>query len=187
MSGSLYLYPADTWQTPPLTEAVLDALRALDMLGEPYDDSRWLAGDGLMQQVIFTGCSPYLEFTPPTDGSKDFCHLGLAGPFAIPRLFTGPNTLNPRCPSCKNRVIDWRPLAETYHAAPETTWTCAHCSAAQRIDRLRWRHHAAFGRLFVEIRHVFPAEGMPSDELLMALEQTTGKAWSYAWAAPSAP
>jgi len=186
MSGSLYLHPKDPWQTPPPTEAVLAVLRELAMLGEPHSDASWLAGDGLLRQITFAGCSPYLEFTPPAGGGSNFCHLSLLGPYAVPRMFTGPGTVNPRCPACKTRVADWRPLTTAYAAAPGADWSCPACGATQRIDVLRWRHHAAFGRLLVEIRSVFPAEGMPSDELLMALEQATGMSWTHAWAASSA-
>lgn len=187
MTGSLYLSPPDPWQAPPERDAVLAVLRAQQLIGEPHDAHSWLAGERLLRHVTFAGCSPYLEFTPPADGGRNFCHVSLLGPFDAPRLYTGPNTLKPRCPACKTRVADWQPLADSYRAAPAAPWVCPSCDASQPIDALRWRQHAAFGRLFVEIRSVFPAEGVPGDELLSALGATTGgQDWQFAWAASSA-
>jgi hypothetical protein len=185
-TGSLFLHPSDPWFAPPDSASVVATLTGLDMLGAPCGEATWLAGDGLMRQIIFAGCSPHLEFTPPADGGSNFCHLALLGPFDRPRMFTGPNTLKPRCPACKTRVADWRPLAEAFRADPASPWQCPACGAIQGIETLRWRQHAVFGRLLVEIRNVFPAEGVPSDQLLSALEETTGVAWHYGWAASTA-
>lgn len=183
-TGSLYLHPANPWNAPP-EAAVLHALDQLGMLGAPYGDHAWLAGDGLLRHITFAGCSPHLEFTPPADGSAQFCHVLLNGPFDQPRVYTGPNTLNPRCPACKTRASDWRPLVAAFAADPAAPWTCPACGAEQGIETLRWRQHAVFGRLLVEIRSVFPAEGVPSDGLLAALEKHTGMSWQYGWAASS--
>jgi hypothetical protein len=185
MSGSLYLFPQNPWQEPPTTALVLDTLGALALTGQAYGQHRWLAGDGLLRHITFAGCSPHLAFEPPADGGGDFCHLQLLGPFDLPRLYTGPNTLNPRCPACKSRVPDWRPLAEAFGQEPRQPWRCPACGAEQGIETLNWRHHAVFGRLLVEVHSVFPAEGMPSDELLAALAQASGTAWDYGWAASS--
>lgn len=185
MSSSLYLHPTDPWQTPPAAAPVLAALSRLALIGAPHGPDSFLAGDGLLRHVTFAGCSPYLEFTPPADGGSHFCHVALLGPFPAPRMFTGPNTVNPRCPACKTRVADWQPLAEAYATAPQADWRCPSCGLAQRIDALRWRHHAAFGRVLVEIHSVFPAEGVPSDELLVALAEATDQPWDYGWAASS--
>lgn len=185
MSGSLYLFPRDPWQAPPATDTVLEALRGLNMLGSPHGEAAWLAGDGLLRQITFAGCSPHLEFEPPADGGSDFCHLALLGPYPEPRPFTGPNTLNPRCPACKTRVADWHPLVAQYATDPQHDWTCPACGKGARVDAWRWRHHAVFGRLLVEIRGVFPAEGVPSDELLQALAEQAGQDWDYGWAAAS--
>jgi hypothetical protein len=185
-TGSLYLHPSDPWAEPPDPKAVLDALRGLGVLGESFGSGTWLAGDGLLRHITFAGCSPYLEFTPPTDGGSDFCHIALLGPFESPRIHTGPNTLKPRCPACKTRVADWQPLAAAFDAAPAIPWRCPACGAEQGIETLRWRQHAVFGRLLLEIRGVFPAEGVPSDSLLSALEAATGMPWQFGWAASSA-
>lgn len=185
MSGSLYLFPKEPWPTPPATAVVLATLCDLAMTGQPHTPHSWLAGDGLLRHITFAGCSPHLELSPPADGGSNFCHLALLGPFDVPRLYTGPNTLNPRCPACKTRVADWRPLAQAFNRDPHHPWQCPTCGAVQGVETLRWRHHAVFGRLLVEIRSVFPAEGMPSDALLEALERASGVPWDYGWAASS--
>jgi hypothetical protein len=186
MSGSLFLHPSDPWSEPPDSADVLAVLADLDILGAPHGPQTWLAGDGLLRHITFAGCSPYLEFTPPADGGSRFCHLALLGPFDAPRLFTGPHTLKPRCAACKTRVEEWQPLAAAYAADPAAPWQCPSCGARMGIEDLRWRRHAVFGRLLVEIRSVFPAEGLPSDLLLAALEKATGVSWDYGWAASTA-
>jgi len=183
MSGSLFLFPEDPWHVPP-TAAVQAVLHALGVSGPVYGDHSWLAGDGLLRHVTFAGCSPCLEFSPPADGG-DFCHVRLLGPYPVPRMFTGPHTLKPRCSACGSRMADWQPLAAAYAQDPARPWRCPACGAAQPVERLRWRHHAAFGRLLVEVRSVFPAEGMPGDELLAGLGEIDAHPWSFAWAASS--
>jgi hypothetical protein len=183
MTGSLYLTPTDIRAAPPL-EQVRRSLHDIGFIGAALSPQRFLAGDQLLRYLTFAGCSPHLQFEPPGDGSDGFCHVALLGPFAAPRMLVGPNTLNPRCPSCKQRVHDWRPLQAAWAAAPgEAQWQCPACGESHPIERWRWRQHALFGRVFVAVRQVFPSEAVADDRLLVTLQAATGVTWRFGWAA----
>ena len=89
---SLFLAPADPLACPD-REAVADVLQTLAISGRALGDRIYAAGEGFARHVVFAGCSPYLVMEPPADGSRRFCHVALHGPFATPRLVTGPNTV----------------------------------------------------------------------------------------------
>jgi hypothetical protein len=178
---SLYLAPADPWSAPEIGK-VKQTLDALDMTGAKLGPNSLAAGKGFSRHVVYAGCSPHLQMQPPEDGSLQFCHLALHGPYARPRLVTGPNTVAPRCPSCRTRFPDWRErLAGWTDASDETR--CRACGTISPACELAWRGHAVSGRVLVELRNVFPGEASPSDQLIQSLQEQTGEVWRYAWAA----
>lgn len=184
MTCSLYIFPQDLLSLPANGIALTSILREAGFIGDRLSDNTFAAGDALLTQIIFTGCSPQLEFSPPDNGSSDFCHVAMHGPFIRPQMITGPHTLNPRCPSCKRRVSDWRVLETAWHARDELAcYTCPCCGLACTIDRWRWRRHAVFGRFLIAIRSVFPGEAIPSDTFLLLLNTKTDVLWDYGWAA----
>ena len=178
---SLYLAPRDANCAPP-RETVIQALADLEIIGEPLDTERYAAGAGFTRHVVFAGCSPHLIMQPPADGSLRFCHVAVHGPYAAPRLVTGPNTVKPRCPHCRARFDDWRQRLATWQGGHERA-RCAACGSESLPTALDWRDHAVAGRLLVELRNVFPGEATPSDRLMHELAQCTATAWRYAWAA----
>ncbi len=186
-ASSLFIQPADAQPEPPPREVVERVLRRRGVIGEPLDRRRFAAGDGLLAEIGFTGCSVAVKLEPAADDDQDYCHLVMLGPYPQTQPFTGENTVKPRCPECGERLIDWQRLIEDWQGeGTEPSWSCPRCRSRTRASRLRWRRHAAFGRLLIEIRHVFPAEAVPHDALLEALEKATGVAWDYAWAGSSA-
>lgn len=183
MTDSLYLTPTDLRSAPPLPQ-VEQALHDISFIGAPLAAQRFRAGEQLLRYITFAGCSPHLKFEPPPDGGDDFCHVALLGPFAQPHMLVGPHTVKPRCPTCKQRVADWRPLQAAWQAAPGTAqWRCPACGESHAVADWRWRQHALFGRVFVAVRQVFPAEAVPDEPLLAALQAATGVAWHFGWAA----
>jgi hypothetical protein len=183
-TGSLLLFPADPAAAPPAAAAVVDALATLGLIGEPLEaDGAYRAGPGFLHHLTFLGCAPYLVLEPPADGGTGFSHVLVAGPFATPRLLVGSNTATPRCPACRARLAHWRETLPDWRAAPlAASVACPACKASVAPAALDWRESAAAGRLFVEIRNVFPGEAVPGEELLGALERLgPGGAWHYAW------
>ncbi len=183
-TGSLLLFPADPAAAPPPVPAVIDVLAGLGLIGEPLaSEGAFRAGRGFLHHLTFLGCAPYLVLEPPPDGGPGFSHVVVAGPFATPRLLVGANTAAPRCPACRARFADWRAAVPGWCAAPlAASVTCPACRAVHAPAALDWRETAAVGRLFVEIRNVFPGEAVPGEELLGTLERLgPGGAWHYAW------
>lgn len=183
---SLYLQPVDPRRDPPAPASVEAVLRRLGVLGEPLEGQRYLAGPHLLEQIGFTGCSVAVKLEPEGPEDRDFCHLVLLGPYPRPRPFVGDNNVRPRCPACGARAVDWQGLIRTWREEDtEPRWNCPACRTTTPAGRLRWRRHAAFGRLLIEVRHVFPAEAAPHDGLLRALREATDRDWDYAWAGSS--
>ncbi|MCB1800709.1 MAG: hypothetical protein KDI82_03375 [Gammaproteobacteria bacterium] len=177
---SLYLAPNDPF-TSPEKAPILDLLARMEITAAALDESTFAAGAGFPHHVVFAGCSPHLVMQPPADGSRQFCHVAVHGPFSTPRLVTGPNTVKPRCPQCRARFDDWRGQLEAWQKGDRQAH-CRACHTDWTAVRLDWRRHAIGGRLLIELRNVYPGEASPSDLLLHELEQTGGLPWQYAWA-----
>lgn len=178
MNGSLFLSPANKADSCS-PDTLLTVLHDLQIVGPQMDvesDHVYQAADGFARHVVFAGCSPYLRFQPESADDKQFCHLALHGPFEQPRIYTGENTVKPRCPACRARLSDWQERLNK-PASP-----CAKCNEVIAAEAFDWRQHAAVGRVFIELRNVFPGEASPSDQLLGALKQASGFDWHYAWA-----
>jgi hypothetical protein len=178
---SLYLATRDPFQAPDLN-LVRAVLHSLDVIAGPIDSATFTAGTGFDRHVVFAGCAPHLVMQPPEDGSLRFSHVALHGPFASPRLVIGPNTVRPRCPSCRARFADWRERLEDWSAGTSDAH-CATCGNSCSPHALDWRGQAISGRVLIELRNVFPGEATPGDQLLDSLRDATGKAWRYGWAA----
>lgn len=181
---SLFLAPADA-DAAPDPAPVIAVLAGLGVIAGPLPGDvtgrRFAAGPGFARHVVFAGCSPHLVTDPPPDGGLDFSHVVVHGPWPQPRLFTGPNTVKPRCPACRVRLADWRERLADW-LLPDAETVCPGCGAASPVHRLDWRGHAVSGRLLVEITRVFAGEATPDDKLLGTLRHDTGIDWTYGWA-----
>jgi hypothetical protein len=161
---------------------VIQVLTDLHIVDAPLNATDFTAGEGFIRHVVYAGCSPHLIMQPPADGSLRFCHVALHGPYARPRLVTGPNTVKPRCPACRARFANWRERLDRWtDAAGEVH--CIDCGQIWSVHELDWRDHAVSGRVLVELRNVFPGEASPSDLLMHRLNAQTNEDWRYAWAA----
>jgi len=179
--SSLFLAPADPEVAPDMT-VVEQVLADLGISAGRLGKRTYLAGNGFGRHVVYAGCSPHLQMRPPDDGSLNFCHVALHGPFDRPRLQTGPNTGKPRCPACRARIADWQSKLADWQSGEHQAW-CSNCGHSTSPHALDWRRQAISGRGLVELRNVFPGEAMPSDLLLVRLEERSGIPWRYAWAA----
>ena len=176
-SGSLFLHPVDAETACP-RDRLAETLAGAGMLGAPYDgrENAFLVGERFLQLVTFMGCSPHIELDPPGGNSDDFCHV-LIHTYAVPRLMVGSNTRAPRCPVCgKPGAVAAAALARRDPALPVP---CDHCGTRNPVASLKWRRDAGFGRLFVEVRSVFPGEAVPVEGLFRTLAETTGGPWNY--------
>jgi hypothetical protein len=181
---SLFLAPADP-DAGPDPAPVVRVLEELGVIAAPLGVAapgrRFVAGPGFARHIVFAGCSPYLVTTPPADGSLEFSHVVVHGPWDLPRLCTGPNTVKPRCPACRARFADWRDRLQDW-LQPGADATCPACGAVFPVRRLDWRGHAVSGRLLLEFTRVFAGEAAPDDTLVAGLTRATGVDWNYGWA-----
>ncbi|MGD2119260.1 MAG: hypothetical protein PVG66_12930 [Chromatiales bacterium] len=182
MNGSLFLSPANPFASNDNTQNLEALLREQGLIDQPWQghENSYLCGENFLQQITFMGCSPYLEFSPPSDGRDNFCHVILHH-YEHCRMFSGRQTAPPRCPSCRYRIAEWRDLLQQHDVADEQQlWTCPKCAEQYHPARLDWRQNAGAGKLLVEIRNIFPGEAVPVDSLLLKLGKLTDeRKWRY--------
>ncbi len=174
-NGSLVLYPKDPKVNPVAVPQLVHLLALIGLLGDPLEEATavFSVGERFLQLISFLGCSPYLQLDPPADGDDDFCHLAILGPYAAARLSYGEDTRPPRCPSCGAAMKAWREEVNSGSVS------CRECGTTHPLERIEWRKHAGYGRLFVEIRNIFPGEAVPVEELLTHLHDLGCGEWGY--------
>ncbi len=188
--SKLILAPVNPEAVPPDAESLIRNLGKLGFIGRPFPlagRTHHLPGEHFLDLVTFLGCSPVISLVPPVDTPGDpaahadaFCHIGLwyAGEQAV--FIGGRNTAPPRCPRCRERETSWQALITAWTSRPSRyRWHCPACSQDVHPFQLDWRQSAGFGRFFVEIWGIHPAEAVPGDLLLDTLERSTGEPWSY--------
>jgi len=179
MNGSLFLSPEQAQSDFTDIESVQKTLIEIGLIAVDKVAEFYLCGEQFSQLVTFMGCSPYLVFEPPEDGSDNFCHVRLHQ-YPKTRLLTGQQTAPPRCPACRYRVGNWRPLLENLEGNTALEqWTCPGCHENMSIFQLDWRQSAGAGKLFIEISNIFPGEAVPADRLLASLQHISGEKWHY--------
>jgi len=165
-------------------------LQAIGFIGEPNRCSHGIfypTGADFLQLVSFLGCSPMIELEPPTDAAlldaacadASFCHIRLVHSDIL-QFRADAQTRPPRCPQCSQPQPDWRDPIDHWNNDPrQIAWSCASCDFCGELTALKFRRTAGFGKLFVEIRGIYPSEAVPVDTLLAALASLTRDAWQY--------
>jgi hypothetical protein len=174
-NGSLILLPKNPDANPATGGGLIRHLGAMGLLGAPLDEENrvFRAGDRFLQLISFVGCSPYLQLDPSTDGSHDFCHVAVHGPFPSPKLLYGKDTHPPRCPVCGAALREWKQGLES------NLISCSECGTTHQLGDITWGRHAGYGRLLVEVRNIFPGEATPVAGLMTALQDLGFGEWDY--------
>jgi hypothetical protein len=174
-NGSLILHPKNPAENPVPTAGLMRHLGAIGLLGAPLDkeNSVFRVGSRFLQLISFLGCSPYLQLDPPGDGSDNFCHIIVRGPFESPKLLYGEGAHPPRCPSCGALMKQWKEGVDSGLIG------CGECGSKHPPGSIAWGKQAGYGRLFVEIRNIFPGEAIPVAELMSALQDLGIGEWGY--------
>lgn len=187
MNGSLYLQPQSPYSDYSDLNALQGLLSDLQFIQNPPQTASgpsaakdfFLCGEQFPQLVTFMGCSPHLVFTPPADGSDKFCHIKIHF-FEQPRILTGQQTAPPRCPGCRFRISEWKvPVNEWRQDNEQIDWVCPGCQETCKLFDWDFRQSGGSGRLFIEVKNIFPGEAVPVDKLLNQLKQLTGESWQY--------
>jgi hypothetical protein len=158
-------------------------LRPLGLIGDPLGPTRYLAGDGFLHGIVFLGCSPRIELSPPPGAmtnSFDFCHVHIPQPSIDPQLHAGRNLKAPRCPGCR------KPFAgrdEIRKAAIQIMLPrpCAACGRSAAPIELDWRKSACISRFIVNIHDVHESEAVPTPGLLAGMKNATDATWAYCY------
>jgi len=143
-------------------------------------------GEHFLQLVTFLGCSPAIELDPPGDPQEleqasaagRFCHIFIDSGEQL--QFRGDSqTQAPRCPRCRSPEPDWKAALQAWREGKHgLDWSCQACDFSGRLSDLVFRKTAGFGRTFLEIRGIYPAEAVPGPALLNTLAELTGSPWT---------
>lgn len=174
-TGRLVLTPSDAWAAADRTR-LHDALAAVGLLGAPLGGppGAYRIGPQFLALITFAGCAVHIETETRDDSIRPFTHVRLGDPLAEVRLRVGRNTRLPRCPTCRERLADWRAALDLGQPL-----TCPACATATPACDWDWRAQAGCGRLFVDIEEVFPGEALPTQALMGALEALGAGPWRH--------
>jgi hypothetical protein len=174
-TGKLILFSGNTEQLRSELRPLIDALREIQLIGEPLDLDKglFLTGELFLQHISFVGCSTNVCLTPKPDSNGEFCHIAIKGPFDRPRLIWDSNCRPPRCPACKKPMANWQSHLDL------SRLTCPHCNRESQLEEFAWRRQAGYGTIFIEISNIFPGEARPVHGLLEKLNQLTETQWGY--------
>jgi hypothetical protein len=186
----LILLPKDPHAAIADTQALAASLQAAGFIGKAIlhnNNTFYPTGDNFLQLITFLGCSPTIELDTPDDPAAldsarrdgTFCHIELAS-YETVQFRADPHTRPPRCPHCGQPDTAWE-IHFTHQAVnPENTrWSCPGCGHDGKLTDLVFRKTAGFGKVFVEISGIHPAEAVPTERLLNTLQKFSDSPWHY--------
>jgi hypothetical protein len=166
----MVLYPAAPAYVPEAAEPFLQALMARGLLGAHWRDDRYLVGHRFMQEIVFTGCSPFLRVDPCDDDR--FCHIQLS---SLPdsRFLRSPEAGNPRCPQCRKAVVASRVSGRRF---------CPACELELELHECAWRAgRTVWSRFLISIWTLQKGDAQPTEALLDFLHDLSGVSWKTAF------
>lgn len=179
----LILFPQRDDVTAGQRDRLLTRLQEIGFVGEPFTlDTRehFTTGAQFLDQLVFLGCSPFIETEPPADpGEREaaarrggFCHIHLTPALPQPR-FRANARARVRCPACRQSLA-----AAELPAAPQALHGCGRCGHRAAVADWNWQGHAGYANLFLEIWGIHPGEAAPTEMFLQAIENITDSPWS---------
>ena len=174
--SSLLLYADDPRWKPARRGAVVDALRALGLLGvleQGEAPDRYRVGDRFLSLVMFMGCSPQVALEPDQGASgQEYCSIRLRE-FEQVTLLCSATVPALRCPRCGAT------LADPQTGCFDSSNRCDQCGAVSQASELNWRNSGGYARFFIELSGIFPHEAVPADRLLCELARLSNCDWKY--------
>ena len=178
MNGSLFLSPQDPNSDFHDLKAIASYLTETGLIDKRQTDGSYLCGDNFTQVITFMGCSPHLIFEPPEEGTSNYCHIKLHQHEDI-HLLTGGQTAPPRCPACRYRITDWQQHLQVWKTDSGNSWQCPQCRKDSPAYKLDWRQSGGAGKVFIEVKNIFPGEAVPVDSFMKGLQEISGEPWRY--------
>ena len=112
--------------------------------------------------------------------SREACTIAFSTVSETPEFGGGPETIDPRCPTCGYIVTDWTDvLTNWWEDKTNHRWSCPNCGARQRVYDLDWQHAAALLRFQISIGSIRFGEARPTPKLMNALASATGFQWTH--------
>ena len=179
----LVLHPAAPQFAMNDWQALIGKLQEVGFLGPMIaatEKNRYFVGDGFLQMITLMGCSPHIEFSPPKNGSRRFCHIQFSEIYTDVQFRSASHNVFARCPQCRKRITNWQHAIGAWLQDPASAvCVCDKCGEELPPYELSWRHTAGFARMFIDILDIYPQEGVPVQRLLTILEESTGIPWIY--------
>jgi len=173
----LIFFPEDS-NTLTETHVLIDTLSSIELIeNNPYQKNHYLAGEKFLNLITFLGCSPNINLVPVENESH--CYISILPQTEQPICLGYTRTIKPKCPNCKKRIADWETKNWT---EPGNICLCDKCQVKTPYAQLNWKQECGFARSGFEITHIYPHEAVPSDQLLLALENGTAQKWNYCYA-----
>lgn len=172
-TASLFLHPLDErWSLS--VEDLADRLHSLGFIANEIKDSsnRFYIGKQFLNQVIFLGCSPSIQFIDE-HGDGKFCFITIHCYSQARLMVSAKQARPPQCPACKKVIKEWN-IVDV-----EQAWCCPHCATASPVNAYNWKHSAGCAQIFIEVTDVFPKEAIPQPTFLQQLQDQTGTSWGY--------
>jgi len=167
---SLFLYADDKKNLSFSKTELIEQLTELEFISSSVDSLNLQAGNNLMDFITFLGCSPSLKLGEVESTIKVHFFNRITG-------LGGESIETIRYPGCKHPIPDPALLLKQFPAT--TNWQCKDCGLKGETKTINWRKSAGFSNLFIEIKHIFPKEAVPSDKLLNTLHSYTQQQWKW--------
>lgn len=179
--SSMLFFPAEAEQTIP-NSLIIATLTNIQFI-EPVtgDTTQYLAGERFLSLLTFLGCAPSINLIPDNghNSGSNHCLIRILESLTEPRCSGFTQNTNPKCPHCKKRIANWK--SATWQQAGSTC-ICDKCQTETLYTHLNWKHECGFCCCGFEITHIYPHEAVPTDQLLNALQASTGTPWQYSYA-----
>lgn len=152
-----------------------------------FKTHEYCVGDSFLSSITFMGCSPYIEFEPPTElqanDVAEFCFIRLSTIQSSisyhAEQFERLKTV-PRCKHCRKVIADWHLKSQLLNEkSSKCIITCPNCEVELTQDDLDWRKASGIGNVFLEILNVYLQEAVPTDSFMQQLENITSSTWQY--------
>ena len=167
-------------------ELVLRSVGLIAAQADVLQAGRFYIGERFLQHVNFMGCAPAVEFTPSEVNDlndarywRQFTFVHIPDVLEEPAWYADLTMAKPQCPVCHKRTALAQDQAKAYFNESENQFCCPHCLQQSSPCDLGWREFGGCARTLISIVNVYPKEAIPTENLLLQLEEQTQIAWRY--------
>jgi hypothetical protein len=164
--------PRAILQDPAL---LVESLRRVGLIGFGFShegEVHYKAGPRFAELIAF-------KEVPPGAGPAA-CHVSLMETAVEPTFLGAGGAQPPLCPACQAPLADWKTQLLTWRAEHQRyLWICPKCRGKAPVERLDWGTTGGVARYSVDAWGISENQAVPSEELLVFLQQETFEDWRY--------